>query len=402
MKLSTRLNGLQESITLKLNSLAQDYQKAGKTIYNLTAGQLPVKPPQIFVETLRNEALFLRSFQYGPVAGFPELREKFLAHLSNTRKVDFHKAGFDCLVSNGAKHSFANVMAALLNGGDEVITISPYWISYPQVIQYYGGKLIDVKTSFHSGFIPNVSEIEHKINEKTKMIVLNSPNNPTGVLYSDSWMKEFATMIKKYPDVWIVSDEIYHDIVYFDPAPTYFYQHDESLLKQTIILEGISKNLASTGLRIGFCAGPRELLRQMELLQGQLTSGPSSLVQRALIEYDFKEYQDYLNSINDHLRKNADALKVKLKEYDMASAWYQTTSAFYFMLDLTNAPRYKKLDLNTQDITEEFCQKILDEEGVVVVPGNDFGLRNVVRLSIVTSKENLETALDKVLKYLKG
>ena len=190
---------------------------------------------------------------------------------------------FDCLISNGAKHSITNVLAGLLNSGDEVVLLAPYWISYPYMINLFGGVPVVVKSNIYDQFTPSVSEIEDKITSKTKAIIINSPNNPTGVFYRDDWMNEFAEMNEKYEHVAIISDEIYYKLNYYDPNPTYFYQKKPDLLERTIIIDGISKVLSSTGLRIGYTIAQKDFIKDLTKLQGQTASGANSLIQKALL-----------------------------------------------------------------------------------------------------------------------
>lgn len=404
MKLSSRIENLGESITLKLNSKAMKLEESGVEIFNLTAGQLPFRPPQALVDSIKGELDFLKSFQYGPVSGFVDLRQKFLKYIEETRNIQLENSGveFDCVISNGAKHTFSNVIATLINPGDEVIMISPFWISYPEIIGYFGGKTVKVETSIFDAFTPSISEIQSKITKKTKAIIINSPNNPAGIHYSDEWMSDFAEMIVKYPDVTIISDEIYFELSYFDPKPTYFYQKNPSLLKQTIIVEGISKTLAATGLRIGFCVAPKDFCQGIEKLQGQLTSGANSLVQMAMNNFHFKDSQEYLKPVTEHLRQNSMMLKQQLKDGDLMKCWYQPVSAFYFMLDFSKSPIFKKYrDQSSQtDYSHEICEDLLNQTGVVIVPGSDFGLLNSGRISLVGHREMFEEAMKRIVKFL--
>lgn len=405
MKLSSRINSIGESITLKLNSKAMKLQESGVEIYNLTAGQLPFRPPQGFVDSIKNELDFLKSFQYGPVSGFTDLRTKILKYIENSRGINLHNLDveFDCVVSNGAKHTLSNVIASLIDPGDEVIAISPFWISYPEIISFFGGKMVRIETAIYEGFTPIISEIESKITKKTKAIIINSPNNPAGIHYNEEWMNAFGAMMLKYPEITVVSDEIYFELSYFDPKPTYFYQKYPELLKQTVIIEGISKALASTGLRIGYCIAPKNFCQGVEKLQGQLTSGANSLVQMAMNNFDFENSHEFLKPVKEHLRQNSTFLKDQFKEADLMKGWYQPTSAFYFMIDLTQTPKFKKYQKNEDiktDHSTQICEDLLNETGVVIVPGTDFGLINSGRISLVSQREVFNEAILRIVKFL--
>ena len=408
MELSSRVKGMAESVTLKLNSLALEMSEQGKQVYNLTAGQLPFRPPQQFVDSIRNELDFLKSYQYSPVSGFTELRQKILAHIEETRGIHFSSVKdetFDCVISNGAKHSISSILGALVNPGDEVIIISPYWLSYPEMIKFCHGVPVIVKSSIYDVFTPSMADIRKAISQKTKAIIINSPNNPAGIHYSDEWMNEFAELLEENQDLVVISDEIYFEVCYYDPKPTYFYQKKPELLKRTVIVDGISKAFASTGLRIGYCIAPKILCKAIENLQGQLTSSANSLIQRAMLNYNFSNSAQFLGPVKLHLRENSNVIREKFKEYHLMKCWYQPVSAFYFMIDLSQTTVFEKYrqDKNDRsDYSMKICEDVLNQTGVVIVPGTDFGLMNSARISLVLPKEAFTEAIDKLVRFLHG
>jgi aspartate aminotransferase len=405
MELGSRVKGITESVTLKLNTKAMELAESGKQVYNLTAGQLPFRPPQSFIDSIKTELDFLKSYQYSPVSGFIDLRKKIMEHIEETRGVNFSALDepFDCVISNGAKHSISNILGAIINPGDEVIIIAPFWISYPEMIKFYGGNPIIVSSSIFEVFSPSIQEIRKAISEKTKAIIINSPNNPAGVHYSDEWMEEFANLLIENPHVNVISDEIYFEVCYYDPKPTYFYQKHPELLKRTIIVDGISKAFASTGLRIGYAVGPKNICKGIENLQGQLTSSANSLIQRAMINYDFSSSSHFLVPVKNHLRDNANVIREKLKEAHLMKCWYQPVSAFYYMIDFSQTPVFEKYSKSRKDKTDysvAICEDILNQLGVVIVPGTDFGMTNSARLSLVLHKEAFSEAMDKLVGFL--
>ena len=403
MKISKRVSGISESVTLKLNSLAVSMENDGHKVWNLTAGQLPFRPAVEFTESLRNELVFLNSFQYSPVAGLKELREKVLTYFNESRAVDASST-HDVIVSNGGKHSLSNIFATILDPSDEVVILAPFWLSYPEIINLYEGKPIIVGSSIYDDFQPNIEDIRAALNKNTKAIVLNSPNNPSGVHYSEDWMRSFASLMLEFPDVLIISDEIYFELSYFDPKPTYFYQYEKSLLERTLIVEGVSKNMALTGLRIGFCIGPKEVVSAMSRLQGQTASGANSLTQKALVGFNFNLIPTYLDPIKSHLRENARVVQDKLREGQLSQCWYQTKSAFYFLIDFSNTPIIDQFRKDPEDLTDyssQICEKLLTETGVAIVPGEAFGAPNTARLSLVSTKELFSEAFEKIIKFVK-
>jgi len=405
MHTSSRVKDMQESITLKLNARAVELAEKGKTVFNLTAGQLPFRPMNEFVDLMRNELNFLKSFQYSPVVGFPDLRQKILKYVETSRGIDFSKVNesFDVVVSNGGKHAIANILGAMLDPGDEVIILSPYWISYPALIKFCRAVPIEVKSSVFDVFVPSLDDIKRAISAKTKAIIINSPNNPTGTHYSKEWMIEFGKLMLEHPDVNIISDEIYFELYYFDPKPFYFYQEFPELLKRTVIVDGISKTLASTGLRLGYCIAPKNLCKAIGILQGQTTSGANSLVQRALANFDFEKISEYLAPIKTHLRANSEIVREKFREKNLAQTWYQTLSAFYYIVDFSQSPVMNKFRTSKDDQTdysEKICEVLLEEQGIAIVPGTDFGLANSARISLVLEKEAFKEAMERLVTFL--
>jgi aspartate aminotransferase len=401
MEISQRVSSINESITLKLNARANAMASEGKEIFNLTAGQLPFRPMAEFISYIRSESDFVKSFQYSPVAGYPDLRKKIIEHFQETRGIDFSTLSeeFDCAISNGAKHSLSNILGCLLNPDDEAIILAPYWISYPEMIKFCRAKAVMVESNPYDVFTPSIDEIESKITDKTKLIILNSPNNPSGTHYNEEWMKSFSELLKRHPNLIVVSDEIYYHLNYYDPKPKYYYQFDHSLLSRTIIVDGISKVLASTGLRVGWAIAPKNLISALVRLQGQTTSGANSLVQRALNSFDFNLIPSYLEPIKKHLRENAEELGNQLREFGYSHVWYQPISAFYYLIDFSQFPIMKKFDAS-KDCSVEICEELLMEEGVAVVPGGPFGVKNSARISFVSDKPVFKEAIAKMLTHL--
>ncbi|OIQ20874.1 MAG: hypothetical protein BM556_02725 [Bacteriovorax sp. MedPE-SWde] len=407
MNLANRIESIGESVTLKLNAKAVQLADEGKKIYNLTAGQLPFRPPKEFVEGIRGELDFLGSFQYSPVAGDVKLREKILDYFQLSRAVNLEDVDceFATIVGNGGKHVISNIFAALINPGDEVVLITPYWVSYPEMISVYGGETKLVETTIFDAFVPSLEKIEEALSKNTKAIVINSPNNPSGNHYSEEWMKDFAALMKRYPDVFIISDEIYFELSYFDPAPTYFYQNDSSLLERTIVIDGISKNLASTGLRIGYAIARKEIIQAMSKLQSHTASGSCSLIQKALLKFDMSQIKEYLTPIKNHLRDNSLIVREKFREAKLDKCWYQTHSAFYYMVDFSQCPvmdRFKSSDEDNTDYSPQLCEELLEKFGVAMVPGSAFGTPNCARISLVLPKDSFDEAMTRIMDFLIG
>ena len=403
MILSERVQRGHESVTLELNAKAIELEKGGAQIYNLTAGQLPFKPSQKLVEEISRQLESLSSFQYSPVMGLPELREKVMKFIGESRGMKWDGHEFDCVVSTGAKQSLFNLIGALVNPGDEVMILVPYWVSYPEIIRYWEGRPVRVMSSSHPGEGPSMESLERAITPKTKAIILNTPSNPMGVYYRKEWVKELAEFMMNYPQVAIISDEIYSQLYYKGPGPQYPYHFYPELLERTFIVDGISKSMACTGLRIGFTLGRKEVMKAMGKVQGQSTSGANALIQKALVEYDFSDIQHYLAPIKSHLLANADVVKEKLDDYGLSQAWYQINGAFYFFISFEGLPVLKKFQGPSSDRADyagEICQELITQTGIVMVPSTDFGRPNGGRISLVLEKRTFQEAWDRACQFI--
>lgn len=406
MHVSSRVSNISESVTLKLNAQAQALSDQGVRVYNLTAGQLPFRPMSEFSEALRHQLDFLKSYQYSPVAGFADTRQKIKSYVSSSRGLEAALFdNFDVLISNGGKHSLSVIFDTLLDADDEVILLTPYWVSYTEMIKLAGARPVIVDSTFFDNYQPRVEDIEAAITPKTRAIVVNSPNNPSGNHYSEAWMKEFAALLSKHTHVNVISDEIYYELSYFDPKPTYFYQYDKSLLERTVIVSGISKILACTGLRLGFAVAPKGFIKACATLQGQTASGASSLVQRALGEFDFDQIEHFLSPVKKHLQINAEILRESFRKVGLGKSWYQTVSAFYALIDFSQTPvieKYRKDVKDTGDYSAKICSDLLEQRGVAIVPSTDFGLPNAARISLVLPKDDFSSALELLMNFLKA
>lgn len=403
MKLTSRVENIAESVTLKLNSLAVKLSESGKKVYNLTAGQLPNMPMDSFVEALQKRATELKSYQYSPAGGFVDLRQRIVDHIGKSRSINFDKVdgGVDAIISNGAKHSLYNVLMATIEQGDEVILFAPYWISYTEMIGLCGGTTKVITSEVSKQFVPDLNEVRKAITPKTKMILVNSPNNPSGTHYPDSWMKELADILAEHPQIIAVSDEIYYELAYAGEYAKYFYQYRPELLSRTVIIDGISKTYACTGLRIGYIVAPKQLTSAIAKLQGQTASGPNSLVQLTLSSFGLDKSSDFLRPINHHLQENSMLVRKKLEQYGLSACWYRSTSAFYYMIDFSKTPRFNDFAKEAgKDYADKICQVILEELGVAMVPGGDFGLPNTGRIGLVMGQSQFSEALDLLFSFL--
>ena len=390
MKTSNRSQSISSSLTLSLNTRSLELIKQGHTIYNLTAGQLPFPPPKEFISLIKSECDAPESYRYSPVSGFPELRALLLDHFSHSREVS--PVNFDCIISNGAKHTLSNIMGAIIDPGDEVVLLRPYWVSYPEIVSFFGGlpKMVDSNIKYN--FTPSLNDIEKTFTKKTKAIIVNSPNNPAGIHYNKEWMEQFGRLLLKYPHIWIISDEIYDTLYYAGQAPTYFYQYIPELLPQTCIINGISKSLASTGLRLGYLFAQKDIIKVLEKIQGHTASNANSLIQRALMPFNMGLQENYLDPIKKHLRENVQELTGKLKTLSKAPQMYNPQSAFYYLLHFTE---------DKKDRSIEWTESLLEQYGVVCIPGTAFGMANTARVGLVSKKEEFRQAFQHIISFMK-
>lgn len=399
MKLNQRIIDSKRSVTMEVNEKVNQIKKQGEEVYNLSSGQLSFRPTPEFIQSLISQTNFLSSFQYPSVQGRKDLREKISQSYQKNRKIDLG-SNHEVIISNGSKHSIYNALGAILNPGDEVILLSPYWVSYPEMIRFWGGIPKVITTHLYDSYTPDLLRIKESITSKTKAIIINSPNNPAGIYYDENWMKGFGSMIQEFPNLFLFSDEVYSDIYYYDPAPSYFYQSHPNLLGRTIIINGISKSFASTGLRVGYCLAPQEVINAMVIIQSQTTSGASSLVQKALSDFDFENLKFFHDEIKSFLRNSSEILREELRKAGLAHCWYQTNSAFYFMLDFTRTNAFQDIQEDITDCSSRLCMDLLETEKVAVVPGSSFGLLNSARISLTIEPTPFKEGLKRLCRYL--
>lgn len=392
---------INESLTLKINEKVNALKSSGKRVYNLTSGQLNFRPPLSLIKSIEKELNFLQSFQYSPNSGFKELRQKFLNDFKSKRNVEISKSKHSSMVTSGSKASLNLALGSIIDSSeDEVIVFAPYWGTYVEAIKIWKGRAVKVEAHSSNSYIPCLDELEEAISSKTKVIIINSPNNPSGVHYSKEWMLSFAELMNKHQDIYVISDEVYSDLSYFDPKPSYYYEYDQDLLSRTIVISGISKSLASSGLRVGYSIGDKKVINDMISLQSQLTSGPSSLIQNALINFDFDSSLEFLDSIKKSTRNCSQILRDIFVKNNLSHIWYQPCGGFYYFIDFSKFNFFTKFNKSEEDHSETICEEILDKTGVALVPGAYFGVKNSARISFTLEESSFEEAITVLFSYL--
>ena len=394
--LSQRIQNLKESAIMKMAQYSRELKNNGIDIINLSIGEPDFNTPNHVKEEAK-QAIDNNITHYSPVDGFYDLRmaivEKFKRDNGLSYDID------QIVVSNGAKQSLANVLLSVLNPGDEVIIPAPYWVSYPDMIRLAQGKLISLETNIRSDFKVSPEQIEAAITGKTKVFLLNSPSNPTGTVYSKEELASFAEVFTRYPDLLIVSDEIYEHINF--SGEHYSIASFNSIKDRIVVINGVSKAFAMTGWRIGYMAAPSWLARACTKLQGQLTSGPCSISQMAALDAMniLPGKSEFLKGMVSAFRERRD-LTIRLINQINGIQTNVPEGTFYLFPDVSSY--FGKSDgANTIYNSTDLCFYLLDQAHVALVPGEPFGEPACVRLSYSIDKKQITEAFYRMKSVLK-
>lgn len=378
---------VKPSATIAVSMKAAELKRAGKDVIGLGAGEPDFDTPD-HIKAAAIAAISAGQTKYTAVDGTPELKQAIIDKFSRENNLNFSSS--QILVSCGAKHSISNLLSAVLNPGDEVIIPAPYWVSYPDMVLLAGGDSVIVKTTQKDHFKMVPEQLQSSITEKTKMVILNTPSNPTGKAYSASELQALGEVLKKHPHVMIVTDDIYEHIYWGNECLTNLGTLFPELIDRMVFINGVSKAYAMTGWRIGYAAGPENVIAAMRKIQSQSTSNPCSISQAASIaalngdqsclqpmKQAFKERHDYL----------IDALN-GIHGFDCIAG----EGAFYAFPNVDQAIA----DINGVHNDIEFSSWLLEQAQVAVVPGTPFGMPGHVRLSFATSMDNLKQAIKRI------
>lgn len=391
-KLSDRVQRLGYSQTFVMSNKAREMKAGGIDVISLTLGEPDFDVPDN-IKQAAFDAINQNYSHYSPVPGFLELREAIVHKLKRDNELEYKPS--QICVSNGAKQSILNVLAALLNDGDEVILPNPYWVSYDEMVRMMGGVSVMLPTSYVTDFKITAEQLEEAITGKTKVVLFSSPCNPSGGYYTYDELKSIAKVIAKYPHVTVISDEIYEYINY-ETKTTSIAQFPE-VYEQTAVINGMSKAFAMTGWRIGYSACPEWLAKACEKIQGQMTSGANTVAQRASItalKTDPSEYQYMI----DAFRKRRDLVYDLIKEIPGFKVLLPK-AAFYFFPDVSF---YIGKTLNGTEIkdSDDFAMFLLEHAHVGCVGGVSFGSPECIRFSYAASEEDLVEAMKRIKNTL--
>ena len=390
MKIASRLSNVAPSATLALAQRAREMAAEGQSVISLTAGEPDFPTPIAIIDGLKN-GLDAGHTRYTAVAGTPELREAIRRKYAK-QGLDF--AIDEIIASTGAKQSLYNVMMATVDEGDEVIFASPYWLSYADMTRLAGGVPKILTTTEADRFVMSPAQLEAALTPKTRAVILNSPANPTGAVYDRDDLAALAEVLRKHPDVLIVSDEIYEHLIYGDRTFVSILDAAPDLKPRTVVVNGCSKSYAMTGLRLGWAAGPKPVIKAMSTIQGQCTSNPSAPVQDAAIaalDGDHRPVQEMVAAFDARRKIVVEGLNA-LPDVSC----FEPLGAFYAFPNLSAYNGRRRPDGSTVNSAADVCQHLLETVGVVVVPGAPFGAPDYFRVSFATDDKTLNEGLDRM------
>lgn len=393
MDLSNKAKEISPSITLEITAAAKALKESGINVISFSAGEPDFNTPENIINAAIN-AMKDGKTKYTPTSGVLELRKAICTKLKDDNELLYKPS--QIVVSTGAKQSLANTFLSVLNKGDEVIIPIPYWVSYPELIKLADGVPIFVDNLKENDYKYKIEDLRKVVTEKTKAILLNSPNNPTGSVYSKEELIEIAEFAKEN-DLIIISDEIYEKLIYDENKHISIASISEDAYKRTIVINGLSKAYAMTGWRIGYSAASEEIAKLMSNIQSHVTSNINSISQYAAIEA-LTGPQESLNEMVKEFKARRNYMVERLNEIEGIS-YIMPKGAFYIMV---NVGGYFGKSISNKLINSslEFSKSLLEEEMVAVIPGIAFGLDEYIRLSYATSKEAIEEGLNRLEKYL--
>ena len=391
-QLSDRLNRLAPSATLAMSQKSSEMKAQGIDVLNMSVGEPDFNTPDHIKEAAK-KAIDENYSRYSPIPGYPDLRKAIAGKLKNENGLDYSIN--EILVSNGAKQSVCNTVMALVNDGDEVIIPAPYWVSYPQMVKLAGGVPIIVNAGFEQDFKMTAQQLEEAITPKTRMLILCSPSNPTGSVYSKEELESLAEVIKKHDDLYVLADEIYEHINYTGRHAS--IAQFPGMKERSIIVNGVSKAYAMTGWRIGFIAAPEWIVKGCNKLQGQYTSGPCSVSQKAA-EAAYTLPQDCVETMRQAFERRRDLI-VELAK-DIPGLEVNVPQGAFYLFPKCSSFFGKSDGTRTINNSTDFAMYLLEVGHVATVAGDAFGDPDCFRMSYATSDANIREAMSRIKKVL--
>ncbi|PSB54727.1 pyridoxal phosphate-dependent aminotransferase [Chamaesiphon polymorphus] len=386
MELAQRITGIEPSVTLAIAAMAKAMQKDGKDVCSFSTGEPDFDTPA-HIKDAAKQALDRGKTKYGAAAGEAQLREAIANKLQRDNNLNYAPANI--LVTNGGKHSLYNLMVALINPGDEVIIPAPFWLSYPEMVKLVGGIPVIVATDSSTDYKITPAALDAAITPKTKLFILNSPSNPSGVVYTPAELRALAQVIVDR-DILVVSDEIYEKIVYDGVEQVSIGALGKDIFERTIISNGFAKAYAMTGWRIGYLAAPIALIQAASALQGHSTSNVCTFAQYGAIAA-LEGSQDCVENMRQAFAQRRQVILERLQTIPGLSC-AKPDGAFYIFINIGST--------NLQSL--DFCQQLLEQQQVAVIPGLPFGADDHIRISYATDLTTIEKGMDRLDKFIRS
>lgn len=393
MNYSKKAMNITPSITLAITAKAKELKGAGVDVVSFGAGEPDFNTPKNIMEAAI-KSMEEGKTKYTPTSGIIELREAICKKLKEDNNLHYNSN--QIIVSTGAKQCLADAFMAILNPGDEVIVPIPYWVSYPELIKLADGMPVFVEGKEENDYKYTLESLNKVVNNNTKAIIINSPNNPTGTVYSIEELKEIAEFAKKH-DLIIISDEIYEKLIYDGKKHVSVASLSEDAYNRTIVINGFSKSYAMTGWRLGYAAGNAEVIKLMTSVQSHVTSNANSIAQYAGVEA-LNGPKDEIEKMVGKFEERRNLMIDRIKNITELSV-IRPEGAFYVMINLENYLG-KSINENVINNSVDFSRELLEHEKVAVIPGSAFGLDKYIRLSYATSEELILKGLDRIESFL--
>ena len=392
--LADALSRIKPSATIAVTQMARELKAQGKDVISLSVGEPDFDTPQN-IKDAAVAAIARGETKYTPVAGIPELRKAIADKFKRENGLDYKPE--QVIVGTGGKQILFNAFMATINLGDEVVIPAPFWVSYPEMIALCGGTPVFVETTIENNFKLTAEQLDKAITPKTKWFMFNSPSNPSGAAYSKEELKALTDVLLKHPHVWVLTDDMYEHLTYGDFKFATPVEVEPKLYDRTLTMNGVSKAYAMTGWRIGYAAGPIELIKAMDMIQGQQTSGACSIAQWAAVEA-LNGPQDFIPA-NKKIFEGRRDLVVSMLNQAAGIKCPTPEGAFYVYPSCAGLMGKTAPSGKVMETDEDFVSELLEAEGVAVVHGSAFGLGPNFRISYATSEEQLEEACKRIQRF---
>ena len=392
--LADALSRVKPSATIVITQKARELKAKGRDVISLSVGEPDFDTPDNVKEAAKR-AIDRGETKYTPVSGIVPLREAIAKKFKRENGLDYKPS--QTIVGTGGKQVIYNALLATLNPGDEVIVPTPYWVSYPEMVVLCGGTPVFVETNLEDAFKLRPEALERAITPQTKWIILNSPSNPSGAAYTRDELKALTDVLVRHPQVWVLTDDMYEHLTYGDFEFVTPAQIEPGLYERTLTMNGVSKSYAMTGWRIGYAAGPEPLIKAMDFVQGQQTSGACSIAQWAAVEA-LDGPQDHLTRFRSAFEERRD-LVVSMLNQTKGLRCPTPEGAFYVYPSCAEAIGRVSPTGKTIETDEDFVSELLETEGVAAVHGSAFGLGPNFRISYATSNQLLEEACHRIQRF---